>query len=90
MIFSYERGTPVEGEASPLKTLNPNPSRAEVPIEVTDEPRAGGGSFGNPKPYRGTSLIRNSALLGPYSRTMHRALWWVPGGDHFLMSEVPL
>ena len=25
---------------------------------------------------RGTSLIRNSALLGPYSRTLHRALWW--------------
>jgi len=24
--------------------------------------------------YRGTSLIRNSALLGPYSRTQHRAL----------------
>ena len=30
--------------------------------------------------YRGTSLIRNSALLGPYSRTLHRALWWVLGG----------
>jgi len=26
--------------------------------------------------YRGTSLIRNSAPLGPYSRTMHRPLWW--------------
>ena len=26
--------------------------------------------------YRGTSLIRNSAPLGPYSRTMSRALWW--------------
>ena len=26
--------------------------------------------------YRGTSLIRNNALLGPYSRTMPRALWW--------------
>ena len=25
--------------------------------------------------YRATSLIRNSALLGPYSRTLHRALW---------------
>ena len=40
--------------------------------------------------YRGTSLIRNSALQGPYSRTMHRALWWVLGGGRFLMSEVPL
>jgi hypothetical protein len=26
--------------------------------------------------YRGTSHIRNSAHLGPYSRTMPRALWW--------------
>ena len=26
--------------------------------------------------YRGTSLIRNSAPLGPYSRNMPRALWW--------------
>ena len=25
--------------------------------------------------YRGTSLIRNRAPLGPYSRTMPRALW---------------
>ena len=26
--------------------------------------------------YRGTSLIRNSAPLGPYSSNMPRALWW--------------
>jgi len=26
--------------------------------------------------YRGTSLIRNRHPLGPYSRPMHRALWW--------------
>ena len=26
--------------------------------------------------YRGTSLIRNRNLIGPYSRTMSRALWW--------------
>ena len=26
--------------------------------------------------YRGTSLIRNSAPLEPYSMTMPRALWW--------------
>jgi len=26
--------------------------------------------------FRGTSLIRNSAPLGPYSTTMPRALWW--------------
>ena len=29
--------------------------------------------------YRGTSLIRNSAPLGPYSRTLHRVLWWPYG-----------
>ena len=40
--------------------------------------------------YRGTSLMRNSAPLGPYSRTMRRALWWSEGGVLFLMSEVPL
>jgi hypothetical protein len=28
------------------------------------------------KPYRGTSLTRNRAPLGPYSRHMPRALWW--------------
>ena len=27
-------------------------------------------------PHRGTSLMRNSPPLGPYSRTMSRALWW--------------
>ena len=26
--------------------------------------------------YRGTSLIRNSLPLGPYSRPVPRALWW--------------
>jgi hypothetical protein len=32
--------------------------------------------WGDAKPYRGSSLIRNSLPLGPYSRTMPRALWW--------------
>ena len=39
---------------------------------------------------RGNSPIRNSAPLGPYSRTMPRALWNPKGGGLFLMSEVPL
>ena len=26
-------------------------------------------------PYRGTSLIRNAPLLGPYRRTIPRVLW---------------
>ena len=42
-------------------------------------------------PYKGTSLIRNSAPLGPYRRNMPRALWWsCGGGGVFLTSEVPL
>ena len=40
--------------------------------------------------YRGTSTIRNSARLGPYSRNMPRALWWSWGGSRFVLSEVPL
>ena len=40
--------------------------------------------------YRGTSLIRNTSLLGPYSRTIPRLSWWSWGGGLFLMSEVPL
>ena len=39
---------------------------------------------------RGTSLIRNTPLLGPCSRTVPRVLWWSYGGGLFLMSEVPL
>jgi len=34
--------------------------------------------------YRGTSLIRNSAPLGPYSRNMHRNLWQSWGKGCFL------
>ena len=37
-----------------------------------------------------TSLMINRIPLGPYSRTMHRALGWSLGGGVFLMSEVPL
>jgi len=40
--------------------------------------------------YRGTSLIRNTPLLGTCSRTIPRVLWWSSGGGLFLMSKVPL
>ena len=40
--------------------------------------------------YRGTSIITNSAALGPYGRNMPRALWRPLGGGLFLVSEVPL
>jgi hypothetical protein len=35
-------------------------------------------------------LIRNRRGLGPYSRTMPRALQGSEGGGRFFMSEVPL
>ena len=41
-------------------------------------------------PNRVTSLIRNTPLIGTYSRTIPRVLWWSLGGDLFIMSEVPL
>jgi hypothetical protein len=40
--------------------------------------------------YRGTSLIRPPPPVGPYTRTMSRAVWWSQGGVPFLMSEVPM
>ena len=33
-----------------------------------------------PTPYRGTSLIRNSLFLGPYTRPMPMTLRWSKGG----------
>jgi len=30
----------------------------------------------NTENYKGTSIIRNGPLLGPYSRAMLRILWW--------------
>ena len=40
--------------------------------------------------YRGTSRIRNTPLLGSYSRTIPRVLRWSWGGGLSLMSEVLL
>ena len=40
--------------------------------------------------YRDASLIRNRRLLGPYKRTMPRALRGSYGGGRFLVSEVTL
>ena len=34
--------------------------------------------------YRNTSIIRDKRCLGPFSRLMHRALWWSWWGDCFL------
>ena len=40
--------------------------------------------------YRGTSLIKDTPLLGPYSRTTPRALRWPVGRGLFPISEVTL
>ena len=43
-----------------------------------------------PGGYRGTSLIRNTLLLGPFSRTLPRVLWWsLGGGGCFLLARYP-
>jgi len=39
-------------------------------------PKVGGWGVSESKEYRGTSLIRNSADLGPYIRAIPRVLWW--------------
>ena len=44
-----------------------------VDVDVDFEEEVGGDRRGE---YRFTSLIRNTPLLGPYSRTMSRAIWW--------------
>ena len=48
------------------------------------------GGVRNASIYMGTSLIRNNPLLGPYSRTMRRAISWSEGVGRFLMGEVPM
>ena len=50
----------------------------------------GRGTRANSTLCRGTSHARQRTALGPYSRTMPRALWGSSGGGLFLMSEVPL
>ena len=40
--------------------------------------------------YMMTSLIRNSAPLGPYSRTKHGPLWWPCGDGSMRSSSVSL
>ena len=43
------------------------------------------GTCGAPSNDRGTSVIRNSAPLGPCSWNMSCALWWSQGGGLFLV-----
>ena len=40
--------------------------------------------------YKATSLVRNRHPIGSYRRPMPRILRGSQGGEHFLISEVPL
>ena len=56
----------------------------QIPNQVITEPDC------KDAEHRGTSLIRNSTPLRPYSRTMPRALWWsLGGGGCFLSARYP-
>ena len=84
---SYERGIPVGlhvlsilqvmglepvgGEELSLWELRRSTPHAAV---EKSSPGYGIGAVGV-RPYRGTSLIRNSPPLGPYGRNKPRALW---------------
>ena len=63
--ISYERGTPVPGGAPNGDFLH-SPASSRLTLLAADRV--------DPQPYRGTSLIRNSAPLGLYSRNMPRAV----------------
>ena len=85
-------GAGITGDAPPGCRLLKN---LPLWVYVTLEPRCLGskGTYPQPSPiqshrsvarlnrgYRGTSLTRNTPLLGPYSRTMPNALWRSWGG----------
>ena len=54
---------------------------SEVPLYMEVGPAARPRDWGEcgAVHYRGTTLIRNPPLLGPYSRTIPRVLWWSLG-----------
>ena len=47
-----------------------------VKLQVKQGQTEGRAEAGGWLSYRGTSLTRNRNPLGPYSRTVPRALWW--------------
>jgi len=67
----------------PLVGVGLQGHQGQQPLQV----RPGLSGWARGGSYRGTSLIRNSPPLEPYSRPMPRALC-CPGGGGFRMSEV--
>ena len=68
----------VEKERAGKKTFDllaaSNGARGIAPVPSADRhvPRV----LSQISAYRGTSLMRNTPLLGPFSRTIPRVLWW--------------
>ena len=52
------------------------PSRDGEVTHLSKQPLSAQPHSHHPVPYRGTSLIKNTPLIGPYSRTTPRVLWW--------------
>jgi len=81
-VFSYERGTPVgaAGRAVCRRVVHHRHGR-HGPVPRAQQLFGGGGYCrrlasrqGDAPGYRGTLLIRNRLLLGPYSRTIPRVI----------------
>ena len=81
-LTEHHNSFPLSPRPSPL---GPGPKGGEIYGHILGNPHTL-----NRKPYRGTSLMRTPPLLGPYSRTIPRVVWWSYREGEFLMGEVPL
>ena len=85
-ISVFEKGFQLPGIQSPNMTLTGGITLKHIRRAMNHLFQQSGGTA----IYEDTSLTRNSADLGPYSRAMPRTLWCSWGGGLFLMGEVPL
>ena len=70
MIFQHEREVQYTTHSEAWKLVYAQFARGDRAFRITS--------------HRGTSLIRNVLLLGPYNEPMPRALRWAYGGGRFL------